>query len=812
MRSNNLEKQAHLLTAAELKKRGITRYDAEIILAQGVKLPEPRVSPQLKKQAVHRQTARHAAKTSPVARGRGRFLRKGRQKRLETLSAVLQENREENVQKERELSSKEDQGDSRMEAVPSEGTPEPLSSPTRTSHSTTSSLLEQPSDSEGCSVSPTNSSQGSRPTKCRMSSHQGGTPKPEAAASATAVRTPTRSITPCGGVGGASSPKVLRGTASPRIHHWSPERAATSTHRSPDRLRVHNQSSDTFASILDPKVRITVEDMTELSSALNASLVTVKEGVEIPMAPRRGVHSQSGRDLSGLTPRRLRRNSSTFIDDLEAEAAALAAQSVPEVSSTSQEVGSHCSGSCDSTSSATTNLKDPKLRELLCASPQSLRSPRIGKEEQMPRLRKEISLSPKRLPPVAPPEKLAVPPVVRHTRGDKKEMPVLVKEEITSGDEADQESSTDAVDNGRPSVHVKNESKVSVEGEQREGDHLSSGSACVQSDRTGCRLEPPDGDTTSPSIAPPRGGRLAADPVTCTDLNHNDTRSSPDRATSHCDTVSMNTNCLFPSTANWQQHKRRKKSDKSSSPEVGFSRSSSTGSIPHYETQFTSGLAIKIRNTSKMSSSSDDSDCSKNMTCVSPERELSKRHRETPSPKKRRHKQMQYDSELIEQQGWKIPKLTIRMRRERNFSDSVAMCGSNNGVHSNGESSQAAEPVYEILSNYCSSSPSPEKTKKKKSKRSKERRRNGHSDNSSSSSSSSCSNGYPGDYVSNTSSHNGIDTQCFYSASRPDTLIEDDRDSEVSFQLPMKRIKLKVGGNATMIDIHLPPNKRKPML
>ncbi|KAK3607460.1 hypothetical protein CHS0354_015606 [Potamilus streckersoni] len=43
LRDGNLKKQAHLLKAAELKKRGITRYDAEIILSQGLKLPDPKV-------------------------------------------------------------------------------------------------------------------------------------------------------------------------------------------------------------------------------------------------------------------------------------------------------------------------------------------------------------------------------------------------------------------------------------------------------------------------------------------------------------------------------------------------------------------------------------------------------------------------------------------------------------------------------------------------------------------------------------------------------------------------------------------------
>ncbi|XP_052256828.1 histone-lysine N-methyltransferase KMT5B-like isoform X2 [Dreissena polymorpha] len=43
IRDGNLKKQAHLLSKAELKRRGITRYDAEIILAHGHSLPEPKV-------------------------------------------------------------------------------------------------------------------------------------------------------------------------------------------------------------------------------------------------------------------------------------------------------------------------------------------------------------------------------------------------------------------------------------------------------------------------------------------------------------------------------------------------------------------------------------------------------------------------------------------------------------------------------------------------------------------------------------------------------------------------------------------------
>ncbi|KAK6192596.1 hypothetical protein SNE40_004040 [Patella caerulea] len=42
-RAKYLQTGAHLLKAAELKRRGITRYDAEIILAQGLELPDPKV-------------------------------------------------------------------------------------------------------------------------------------------------------------------------------------------------------------------------------------------------------------------------------------------------------------------------------------------------------------------------------------------------------------------------------------------------------------------------------------------------------------------------------------------------------------------------------------------------------------------------------------------------------------------------------------------------------------------------------------------------------------------------------------------------
>lgn len=50
MRTNNLRKRAHLLDGSELKRRGITRYDAEILISQGMALPEPRVGHRTKRR------------------------------------------------------------------------------------------------------------------------------------------------------------------------------------------------------------------------------------------------------------------------------------------------------------------------------------------------------------------------------------------------------------------------------------------------------------------------------------------------------------------------------------------------------------------------------------------------------------------------------------------------------------------------------------------------------------------------------------------------------------------------------------------
>lgn len=57
-RSQNIQRKAHLLTKAGLKARGITKYDAELVLAQGYALPESR--------SMRRHTAPPAAPTPSV--------------------------------------------------------------------------------------------------------------------------------------------------------------------------------------------------------------------------------------------------------------------------------------------------------------------------------------------------------------------------------------------------------------------------------------------------------------------------------------------------------------------------------------------------------------------------------------------------------------------------------------------------------------------------------------------------------------------------------------------------------------------------
>lgn len=72
IRDDNLKKNAELLKAGELKKRGITRYDAELLLSQGLKLPEPRACPGRRNLAKNNHIAKHVLNDVNTKMGPGR--------------------------------------------------------------------------------------------------------------------------------------------------------------------------------------------------------------------------------------------------------------------------------------------------------------------------------------------------------------------------------------------------------------------------------------------------------------------------------------------------------------------------------------------------------------------------------------------------------------------------------------------------------------------------------------------------------------------------------------------------------------------
>lgn len=76
IRDGNLKKHSHLLKAAELKRRGITRYDAEIILSQGLNLPDPQVV--IEKKLPTSITQNETVKASSVLRRMNKSPQKNR--------------------------------------------------------------------------------------------------------------------------------------------------------------------------------------------------------------------------------------------------------------------------------------------------------------------------------------------------------------------------------------------------------------------------------------------------------------------------------------------------------------------------------------------------------------------------------------------------------------------------------------------------------------------------------------------------------------------------------------------------------------
>ena len=752
MRSTNLEKQAHLLTATELKKRGITRYDAEILLAQGVKLPDPR-APQERRRRSAAVANKIIKASANLRRRRGRLqARKTQQQQQQAKkgteqTAVLHENQTENLQgKNEEMVN----ADGCAEEEESAGC---LNSPICKAHCTTASLLEQPNEEDVFTPkSPTQNGKGSRSV---------------AEAPVLAGRTPSRSHS--GGLAASCSPKILRGSASPRVSQSSPERAATS-----NRLRM-TRVSDSYTCTVKQEITNSAEPVGATSDHISS--------LEHRLSPRTpGNAGRRDASPNGVIPRRLRNNSSTFIDDLESEAAVETAPALDNLSDTGMVGNSdHAQTHLSQASNSDSQVPEPRLRELLRASPHVLRSPKKTKEDAMPRLRKEAVVAPKDTPPTPPP--VSAPPQWP-ARPSKKEMPILKKEDWrASAEEKSQTQICSSSSIGR----VSDESELEQKQESAEESELIDV----------VTVTPTSGSVDLRAANAPTHAQQLKSSVLMQYL------SQPEQSLHQHNEGSQPQDCGLRAIDSSSRHKNKRKKMKQSVSEGDLSRSSSTGTIPYYETQITSGLGIKIRNTSKTSSSDEES--SQDSFHTSPRKRLKAMSSRSPGSK-RRHKETQYDSELIEQQGWKLPKLTIRMRKDRNNSDSGPFCGDDlSSSYVNGPAGQASEPVYEIFSNYCSSG-SPEKSKKKKSKRSKERRGDRKSSESSSNGSS------VSDFVTRAATQNGLDSNCFYGANQLSEEAVDDRDSEVSFQLPMKRIKLKLGGSATMIDIHLPPSKRPQLV
>ena len=175
----------------------------------------------------------------------------------------------------------------------------------------------------------------------------------------------------------------------------------------------------------------------------------------------------------------------------------------------------------------------------------------------------------------------------------------------------------------------------------------------------------------------------------------------------------------------------------------------SPGGSSHYETEVTSDLGIKIKQKQKvpeLPSASVKHDVDNGASKTVAERASSKRSSEA-----------QCNSESVEEHVYKIPKITIRMRRDLIGEEP-------DGTSDSSDSSLLREPVYEILNGHHRSP----RSKKKKSKR------------------------------KNKLKH------AFYNGE--DAVSEKDLNG-VNSQLTLKKLKFKFGGDSFQVDI--PPQKKK---
>lgn len=329
-----------------------------------------------------------------------------------------------------------------------------------------------------------------------------------------------------------------------------------------------------------------------------------------------------------------------------------------------------------------------------------LRSPR-KKGDQMPRLRKEIDLSPgRKKPSPQPPE----PVSTRQTRLERsKEMPVLIKEEV---------------EGATPQSGISETAAAAAAPPMEDGDSFI------------------DVETITPTPVDDHYRMTQGRARLCRDLREPCWRARAPDAPYDGREQEHGSQDSWSSVENHDAQSGTQDGQVSPDPEISWNT---------YETERTTELGLKIRSTSKSPVAA------------------------TVRPSKRRLKDLHYNSELKEQHGCKVPKLTIRMRRDLD-SDSTTSSTGSSSVHS--------QPIYEVLT---SESP-PTPLKRKKSKKKKRSRYSFRHE------------------ICEQSLKKGIDSTWFYGSSNK---------SDMPLLTAPKRFRLKFGDNA--IDIPIIPNRKHLM-
>ncbi len=355
---------------------------------------------------------------------------------------------------------------------------------------------------------------------------------------------------------------------------------------------------------------------------------------------------------------------------------------------------------------SSTDVRDSLLRPSR-ASPRKQIS-----QELMPRLRKEIDLSPKRPAVAISPERresVSVRPI-KQERG--KEMPTLHRE-LSDASKSGCDGSNCGTSSSCTSMDDSEDSIVDV--------------VTIASP---VQLEPDCQNNEEDELKIAFPGRNQDVAELCphwTDMNHNQTETETSE-----DSRSSFENIDYASSARVKAKRRRIRVN-------GHSESDAATSwqTPAYR----SGFETKVH---------------------TPPKSFGDRYSVVPTKRtKRKYQETQYDAELIEQRGWKVPKITIRIRRDPALNSSSNSQGS---LHSTKQSDTMAG----VFSSYVVG----KSIKKKKGKR-KDRKR-----------------GVSDSQIYARSPQNGIHTDCFYTSPVK---------SDSGLSPPgIKRLRIKYGGINTI--------------